>query len=59
MFNNVLQFLVSCATIGIADRVATDRLRDCVNTAGISDNSAEINDDATRIVDIAAKGIIW
>ena len=37
-------------TIGIGDRAATNRLRDC-------DNAAEIGDDTTGIVDIAAKVI--
>ena len=43
MFNNVLQCLVSRATIGIA--------------SGIGDNSAEIGNDAAGIVDITAKVI--
>ena len=41
----------------ISDRVATDRLRDRDNAAGIGNNSAEISDDAAGIVDIAAKVI--
>ena len=48
----------------IGDRVATDRLRDHNNVAGIGDNSAEsrgnfaeIGNDAAGIVDIAAKMI--
>ena len=43
--------------IGITDRVAADRLKDCDNTAGIFDNSAEISDNAAGIGDIAAKVI--
>ena len=42
-----------CATIGISDCAAADRLRDRDNTAGIDDNSAEIGDDVAGIVDIA------
>ena len=57
MFNNVLRCLVSCATVGIADCMAADRLRDYDNAAGISASSAEVGDDATGIVDIAAKVI--
>ena len=64
MFNNILRCLVCRATIGIADRAATDPLMDRNNaatigdnTAGISDNSAEIGDDAAGIVTIAAKVI--
>ena len=55
MFNHVLRCLVSRATIGIAASATADLLRDRDNVAGISDDSAEIGDDATGIVDIAAK----
>ena len=41
----------------IGDCVAADRLRDRTNTAGISDNSAEIGDGAAGIVDIATNMI--
>ena len=54
MFNNVLWCLASSTTIG--DCVATDRLRDRNNAAGIGDNSTEIGDGAAGIVDIAMKG---
>ena len=57
MFKNVLQCLVSRATISIAASVTADCLRDHGNTAGIGDSSAEIGDDAEGIVDIAAKEI--
>ena len=50
MINNVLQCLVSRATIGIAALVP--RI-----ASGIGDNSAEIGYDAIGIVDIAAKVI--
>ena len=49
MVNNVL-CLASRATIGITASATADRLRD-------RNNSAEIGDDATGIVDIAAKMI--
>ena len=39
----------------IGDRAAADLLRDRDNVAGIGDDSAEIGDDTTGIVDIAAK----
>ena len=55
MFNNILRCLVSRATIAIGDRAAADRLRDRDNAAGIGDNFAEIDDDATGIVDISAE----
>ena len=45
--------------IGIANRAATDCLRDRDNTAGIGNNSAQIGDDTAGIVDIAAKVIPW
>ena len=48
--HDVLQCLVSRATIGIGDHAAADRLRDRDNTAGIGDNSAEIVDDAATIL---------
>ena len=54
MFNNVLFCLASRATIG--DGAAADRLRDR-DVAGIGDNSAEIDDGAAGIVDIAANVI--
>ena len=68
---NVLQCLVSYATIGIGDCAAADCLRDCDtaawtgdnsteigdNSAEIGDNSAEIVHDAAGIVDITAKVI--
>ena len=57
MFNNVLQCLVSRATISIAASVTADCLRDHDNGAGIGDSSAETGDDAEGIVDIAAKEI--
>ena len=57
MFNNVLHCLVSCATVGISDCVAADRLRDYDNAARISASSTEVGDDATGIVDIATKVI--
>ena len=41
----------------ISDRAAADRLRDRDTTTGIGDNSAEIGDGATGIVDIAASMI--
>ena len=41
----------------ICSHVAADRLMDRNNAAGISDNSAEIGDGATGIVDIAANVI--
>ena len=41
----------------IGDRAAADRLRDRYNGAGFGDNSAEIGDGATGIVDIAANVI--
>ena len=50
IFNNVFQCLVSCATIGIRDRAATDRLRG-------RQNSAEIGDEAAGIINITAKVI--
>ena len=49
MFYYVLQCLVSCTTIGIADRAAADRIReyrDHENDAGIGDNSTENGNDA-------------
>ena len=64
MYHNVLHVfhdvlcLASHATIGIADRAATDRLRDRDNAAGIGDdNSAEISDGAAGIINIAANVI--
>ena len=57
MFNNVLQCLVSHATIGIIASATVDHFRDRDNVAGIGDNSAESGDDATGIVNIAAKVI--
>ena len=57
VFHDVLQCLVSRATIVIGDHAAADRLRDRDNTAGIGDNTAEIDDDAAGIVDIAANVI--
>ena len=45
------------ATIGIADCVATDRLGDHDNAAGIFDNSTGFGNDAAGIVDITAKVI--
>ena len=39
----------------IGESVAADCLRDSNNTTGISENSAEIGDDAAGIVDIARK----
>ena len=41
----------------ISDRAAADRLRDSDNSAGISDNYAEIGDGTEGIVDIAANVI--
>ena len=41
----------------IGDRAATDRLRDLENAAGIGDNSTEIGDGATGIVDITVNEI--
>ena len=41
----------------IGDCVASDRLRDRDNAAGIGDNSAEIGDGAAGIVDITANVI--
>ena len=41
----------------IANRAATNRLRDRNNSAGISNNFAEICDDAAGIVDNATKVI--
>ena len=57
IFNNVLWCLVSRATIIIATSAAADHLRDRENATGIGDNSAEIGNDATGIIDIAAKVI--
>ena len=57
MFNNILSCLTSCATIGIGDCMAADRLRDRDNAAGIGNNSAEIGNGAAGIVDIAANVI--
>ena len=57
MFYYVLRCLVSRATIGIGDRAAADRLRDCDNATGIGDDCAEIGDDAKEIGDDAA-GIV-
>ena len=54
---NVLRCLVCHATIGIAAMATADQLRDRDNPAGIGDNSAEIGDDTTGSVDIAAKVI--
>ena len=41
----------------IGDHAAANRLGDRNNASGIGDNSAEIDDDAAGIVDIAAKVI--
>ena len=65
MFYYVLQCLVSCTTIGIANRAAADRIReyrDRENDAGIGDNSTENGNDAAGpqgwwIVDSATKVI--
>ena len=43
--------------IGISNHVVANGLRDCDNAAGINDNSAEIGNDDTGFVDIAAKVI--
>ena len=57
MFYYVL-CLASHATIGIAARVAADRLRDRDNAAWIGDDdSAEISDGAAGIVNITANVI--
>ena len=41
----------------IGERTAADHLRHLYNTAGIGDNSAEIGNGATGIVDIATNVI--
>ena len=57
MFNNVLCYLASRATISVTASATVDRLRDRDNAAGIGDNSAESGDGAAGIVDIAANVI--
>ena len=59
MFNNVLQCLVSCTTIGItaSATVWPSIALDCDNGAEIGDNTTEIGDDDAGIVDIAMKVI--
>ena len=66
MFNNVLQCLVSHATIGIATLATTNHLRDRDNAAGIGynatgigDNPAEIGDDAAGIVMQSKKNMFF
>ena len=53
MFNTVLWWLASLATIGVNASATANRLRDRNNAAWIGDNAAEIGDGATGIVNIA------
>ena len=55
MFKNVLQCLVSHATIGIAATATVDCLSEGDNVTGIADNSTEIADNSAEIVDNSAE----
>ena len=49
MYHNVLQCLVSRATIGITALAIANRLRDRDNATGIGDNAAEIGNNSAEI----------